>query len=414
MGKFVFKARNREGGLVEGFRKANSEQEAIFSLKNEGMAVFFIDEVKEGAASRVVREVIKQKSAARGGRVNYQEIAVFCRQLATLINAGVSILDAVEDMSVMVQNRRFQKVLATIASDIKQGSSLSEAMKKYQNTFGRIFVSLVAAGEKSGKLGKILFDLAAYLEGIVKLRRKVQTASAYPAFVAIFFSLILAGLVLFLVPRFKMMYASFGAELPLPTRIVMGISDMMIRNTPIMIVLMIALILVVSFIYRSSGGRMVIDGLKLQLPIFGPIIKKIVLARFFQTLSTLVRSGVDIIACLDIASQVTNNAPVEKIILDMKNRVVEGSSLSEEIEKNKIFPKMIVRMTSVGEKSGKLDEMFAKLSDYYTDEVDATMANLSAIIEPLLIIILGIVIGVVVIVLYLPIFKLGLAVMGKS
>jgi type IV pilus assembly protein PilC len=414
MAKFVYKARSIDGQLVEGVRKANSEQEAIFTLKNEGMAVFYIEEVKDSGAAKKEKELVKRKSAWTAGRIKSMEIAVFCRQLATLINAGVSILDAIEDMSVMVTNARFKGILASVASDIKQGSSLSEGMKKYQDVFGRIFVSLVAAGEKSGKLGKILYDLSAYLEGVVKLKRKVQSASAYPLFVAGFFSLILAGLVLFLVPRFKIMYASFGAELPLPTRIVMGISDLAVRNFPLVLIATVLLVIAIAYVYKTEPGRLAVDNFKLKVPIFGPIMTKIILARFFQTLSTLVRSGVDIVGCLDIASQVINNLPVERMVLNIKNRIVEGSSLADEFDKKPLFPKMIVRMTSIGEKSGKLDEMFSKLSDYYTDEVDGTMANLSSIIEPLLIIILGIIIGVVVIVLYLPIFKLGLAVMGKT
>jgi type IV pilus assembly protein PilC len=403
MPKFAFKARNSLNELIEGNHTSDSEKELVSSLRNEGLVVFSVTEIR---GQEIEKQ--KKKTIRKIGKITAQDIAIFCRQLATLINAGVSILDAVEDISDMVANVRFQKVLKSVAADIREGNMLSVAMKKHQNVFGKIFVALVGAGEKSGKLGSVLQDLALYLENSVKLKRKVTAASVYPLFIGIFFVGVLSGVVLFLIPRFEMMFSSFGAELPLPTRIVMGISKTAVNNFFVVLLMLVGAIIGIPMAYRTPSGRMMIDKFKLNIPIFGEMSTKIIFARFFQTLSTLLRSGIDIVTSLEIASKVINSLPIEQIVDTIKTRIVEGSTLSSEMGKNQVFPKMVVRMTAVGEKSGKLDEMLVKLSDYYTDEVDAAVAVMSSVIEPVLIIFLGVVIGVVVIAMYLPIFRLAL------
>lgn len=336
-------------------------------------------------------------------------MAIFCRQFSTLINAGVTIVDAVEDVGEMSINMRLSKILKNIATDIRGGSTLSDSMKKYQSTFGRVFVALIAAGERSGKLGRILQDLAKYLEASVKLKRKVQSASSYPLFVAGFFTLALAGIVLFLIPRFKVMFASFGAELPLPTQIVMAISTIALKNLPIVVVGSGLLAVAATMAYKTESGRMIFDTMLLKVPIFGKIMMRVVYARFFQTLATLIRSGNDVVSSLEIAAKVADNVYIESKITLVKNKVVEGSTISDEMERIKVFPRMVSRMTAVGEKTGQLDEMFEKLSDYYNDEVEAAVNSMSSIIEPVLIVGLGGIVGVVVVALYLPIFKMGMA-----
>lgn len=408
MPKFYFKARNARNELIEGARTAGSEKEVISALSGEGLVVFSVIESSE----KFARAEKKQKGV-KGGSIKSEDVAIFCRQFSTLINAGVTIIDAIEDVGDMSVNGKLRTILKSVSADIRGGNTLSEAMRKYQKTFGRVFVALLAAGERSGKLGRILQDLAKYLEGSVKLRRKVQSASTYPLFVAGFFILALAGIVLFLIPRFKAMFASFGAQLPLPTLIVLNISTMALQNLPFIIVGGGALVAAMVAFYKTDSGRMFFDTLILKLPIFGNIMLRVVFARFFQTLSTLIRSGSDVVSSLEIAAKVADNVYIESKIIQVKNRVVEGSTISDEMERAKVFPRMVSRMTAVGEKSGQLDEMFEKLCDYYTDEVDAAVNSMSSIIEPILIIGIGGIVGLVVIALYLPIFKLGMTMMNK-
>ncbi|MBN1822754.1 MAG: type II secretion system F family protein [Endomicrobiales bacterium] len=415
MPKFLFRARNANNELVEGSRMAASERELVAMLNAEGLVVFSVTGAKGSKTSKGGAAPAAEKTAKGSVRVSVtlQEIAVFCRQLATLINAGVPILESIDDVSEMSVRLSFKKMLKEIANDIRGGSTMSDSMKKYQSVFGRVFVSLVAAGERSGKLAKILLDLALYLENTVKLKRKVQAASMYPAFVAGFFLLALGGLVFFLIPKFKAMFASFGAQLPTPTLITIAISEFMIQNIPYLMIVFAGVVLTFAFWYKTSSGRMIMDTALLNLPIFGEINRKIVFARFFQTFATLLKSGNDIVVSLEVAARVADNAYVESKILEIRTKVIEGSTVSDEMMKMAVFPKMVARMTSVGEKSGKLDEMFEKISDYYTDEVDAAVVAMSSIIEPILIVSLGGLIGVVVIVMYLPIFKLGSAMMKQ-
>jgi type IV pilus assembly protein PilC len=410
MPKYSFKARNAAGGLVEGARVTSSEKELVSMLRNEGLIVFSVGEVRDRLASTDQ----KGKKVKKGGNVKYQEIAIFCRQLATLINAGVSILDAIEDVSEMVTTQKFQKILKTAATDIREGATLSDAMRKHQKVFGKVFIALISAGEKSGQVGQVLMELATYQEGVVKLRRKIKSASSYPLFIAAFFGVAIIGLVFFLIPRFQSMFESFGAELPFATRVVVGISNMMLHNAPIVVLLAGGAVGGMVMVYRTAPGRLFVDRFLLNMPIFGDMITKIVFARFFQTLATLLKSGTDIISSLEIASRTADNMYVEKIIETIKDKVVEGSTMSDEMGKEPIFPAMVVRMTAIGEKSGKLDEMFVKLSDYYSDEVDAIVAAMSSIIEPVLIVALGFVVGIFVVTMYLPIFKMAAAMVSKQ
>lgn len=404
MPKFYFKARNDKNELIEGARTAGSEKEVISALSGEGLVVFSVIESSE----KFARSEKKPKGVS-GGSIKSDDVAIFCRQFSTLINAGVTIIDAVEDVADMSVNAKLRTILKNVAADIRGGNTLSDAMRKYQSTFGNVFVALLAAGERSGKLGNILKDLAKYLENSVKLRRKVQSASTYPLFVAGFFLLALLGIVFFLIPRFKTMFASFGAQLPLPTLIVLNVSTAAVRNFPLIFVASAVLVTAVIMFYKTEAGRMFFDTLILKLPIFGKIMMRVVFARFFQTLSTLIRSGNDVVSSLEIASRVADNVYIESKIIAVKNKVIEGSTISDEMEKTKVFPRMVSRMTAVGEKSGQLDEMFEKLYEYYSEEVDAAVNSMSSIIEPILIIGIGGIVGLVVIAMYLPIFKLGMS-----
>ena len=403
---------NSQNESVEGSREATSEKELVAALRSEGLAVLTVSRGEQDNEVFSVKK--KPRSSRRSGGVSSNDIAIFCRQFATLLNSGVNVLDAVDDASEMTSSARLSVILKEVSNDIRSGSSLSEGLHKHVKVFGIVFVSMIEAGEKSGKLGKILQDLANYTENSVKLKRKVKAASVYPAFIAVFFFFTMSVLVLFIIPRFESMFKSFGAELPLPTRIVMGASRLAIHNIVWIVLAMLASVVGFIMFYRTTPGRMAVDRFKLKVPIFGPIVGKVIFARYFMTFATLIRSGVDVVGSLEIASKVTDNLPLQRIIERIRQRIIEGSSLSEEMEKSSIFPRMVVRMSSVGEKSGKLDEMYEKMADYYGDEVDAAVQTMSSVIEPILIVLMGGMVGIAVTAMYLPIFKLASAMMAKQ
>ena len=408
MVKFKFKAFNSDNTIFEGEREATSRQDVIAALKAEGATVISVEDVSSGKKSGFA-SLMKGKEKSQ--KIRAQDIAIFCRQLATLINAGVNILDAIDDISEMTSNPSFSRVLKSVVSDIREGYTLSDSLKKHPKVFTRVLTSMVAVGEKAGKLGKVLDDLATYMENSVKLKRKIKSASVYPIFVFSFFTIVFLILVLVIIPKFEEMFRSFGAELPLPTKIVMGVSNFFISHILIIILFVGILFVAFMFIKKTALGRRYLDSFKLNVPIFGKIYTKVIFARFFQTLSTLIKSGVEIVASLEIATNVLDNVIVEGYLLNIKNNLITGSVISHEMAAYPIFPKMIVRMTAVGEKSGQLDEMFSKVSDYYSDEVDAAVVGLASIVEPILIVMLGFIVGVAVIALYLPIFNLALAMM---
>ncbi len=408
MTKFIYKARDSSGKIVTGVREAVSEKDAASSLAGENLIAVSIEPEKgKRKKSR------KKQASLFGSRIKDKDVAVFCRQFSTMIGAGVSVAEALEDLSHSVDNPALGKVLAKSLEDVRGGSSLSKAFSRHGSVFSGMFVSMVAAGEESGKLSTVTADLSVYLEKKIKLKGQLRSASMYPAFVAGFFALIIAGLVFFLVPQFKNLFDSVGAAMPLPTRITIAVSEFMVRNVPfVLIALVLAVVALIAF-YKSDKGKLYIDSFLLQLPLFGPIIKKIMLARFFHTLATLLKSGIDVVGALDIASKVTNNSKIEKQVEKMKTGIVKGSSLSDGLRSSvDIFPRLTASMASVGEKSGSLDEMLVKISDYFTDEVDSDVEGFSSLIEPVLIISLGLVVGFFVITMYLPIFQMAGAVAG--
>jgi type IV pilus assembly protein PilC len=412
MPKFKYKAVNSIGLPVSGVVNAMNENAAFSEL---GMKGFSRIELKKSSFGGFLADLdAKLKKSTAKTKVKPQEIAVVSRQLATLVNAGVNILEAVSDVAVMVQNPYFSSVLLKIAEDVRSGSTLSQALSKYRKIFDNTFISMISVGEKSGQLGKVLLDLAAYLENSVKLIRKIKSASAYPMFVGIFFVIVFFGIVLVLIPKFEEMFASFGAELPLPTQIVMNFSNFFIDKLPIIAVLAVIAFISFKLWTKTPVGLLLWHKFFFKIPIFAPIYTKMLFARFFQTLSTLVRSGVDIVSSIQISANTVNNVYIKGVLENIRTAVVAGQLFSANMEQYKVFPKMVIRMTAVGEKTGQMDEMFLKITDYYNDEVDAAVAGLSAVVEPVLIIGLGIMVGICVIALYLPIFNMANALVNQN
>lgn len=412
MPKFNYKASNSLGVNVSGSVNSETENGAIAELRMKGYSNIQINKSSFGGFLGDLDAKIQKMTAST--KVSMQETAIVSRQLSTLINAGVNVLEAVSDVATMVQNAYFSSVLLNIAEDVKSGSTLSTALGKYKKIFDNTFVSMIAVGERSGKLAKVLSDLAEHLENSVKLRRKIKAAMSYPMFVGGFFIIVFIGIVFILIPKFEDMFASFGAELPLPTQMVVNVSHFCVDHILLLILFLIVAYIAFKLWTKTPNGLMMWHKFFFKIPKFAPIYTKMVFANFFQTLSTLVKSGVDIVSSIQIASSTLNNTYVRFILGEIKESVVAGELFSDRMDKYELFPKMVVRMTAVGEKTGQLDEMFDKITDYYNDEVDAAVATISAIIEPVLIVGLGIMVGICVIALYLPIFNMANAMVNQN
>ncbi|MCM8788961.1 MAG: type II secretion system F family protein [Candidatus Omnitrophica bacterium] len=348
----------------------------------------------------------KKKPATRG-KVSLPEMALFSRQLATMLESGISILDAVGDLADQTQNKYFSYVLSDIAGEIREGSSFSKALSKHPKVFNQLYVALVFSGEESGNLVEVLKDLSSELEDQLALLRKVRQAVSYPAVILIFFVSVVAFVFLYLVPKFKEIFESFGAQLPLFTRIILEISRFSLKFLPFLLLGMILSGILFAVYKKTPSGSKRIDRFKLHLPVFGDLFLKVSLARFSRSLATLLQGGVSIIAALDIVARTAGNAILEEYIRRIKEGVTGGELLGNEMKKYRIFPTMMVRMVAVGEETGRTDDMLTRVSKFFRDEVDVTLNILSSILEPILIIGLGVIVGTVVLAIYLPIFKLA-------
>jgi len=414
MARFLYKAMDSTGKIVNGVVDASSKANLISELKSKNLVLLSLKENPYRSLYSILNDKVIALTTSKSGKVTIDELAVFCRQIATLVNAGVNVFNAILDMSTMSQNKYFSKVLTSIAEDLRGGKTLSDSMSKYPKIFDNTFVSMIMVGEKSGKLPKVLLDLANFIEKSSKLRKKIKAAASYPMFIGCFFIVIMLALVLGIIPKFEAMFLSFGADLPLPTQILMSISRFILSKIVFFIAFFIVLIIVFKFCMKIPAFKLAFDKFLFKIPVFGNIYLKMLFASFFQTLSTLIASGVDIISSLQIASKTVNNSYIRFVLKSIEEKVVSGEQFSSEMDKHFIFPKMIVRMTAVGEKSGQLSSMFYKITDYYSDEVDSIVASLSAIMEPILIVGLGFIVGTAVIALYLPIFNMASAMLGSG
>ncbi|WP_413853789.1 type II secretion system F family protein [Candidatus Ruminimicrobium bovinum] len=413
MAKFIYKAMDITGKVVDGVMDASSKMDLISTLKSKNLVLLSVKEKNRyGNWYSRLNDKVVALTTSKSGKVSIDELAIFCRQMATLVNAGVNVFNAILDMSTMSQNKYFSKVLTVIAEDLRGGKTLSDSLAKFPKIFSNTFVSMIMVGERAGKLPKVLLDLAAFIEKSAKLRKKIKSAASYPAFIGCFFVAIMLILVLVIIPKFEAMFLSFGAELPLPTQILMNLSRFILSKLIFIIIFIVILIIIFRMCMKVPAFKLVFDKFLFKIPIFGNIYLKMLFASFFQTLSTLVASGVDIISSLQIASKTINNSYIRFVLKSIEDKVVAGEQFSEEMDKHFIFPKMIVRMTAVGEKSGQLSSMFLKITDYYNDEVDSIVASLSAIMEPILIVGMGFIVGTAVIALYLPIFNMASAMMS--
>jgi len=345
-------------------------------------------------------------------KVKQRSIAVFTRQLATMIDAGLPLVQSLEILSSQQESKVFKNIIREIREDVEGGSTFAGALKKHPATFNELYTNLVVAGEEGGILDNILTRLANYIEKSEALKKKVKSAMIYPATIVGVAVVVVMILMIFVIPVFETMFKSAGQSLPLPTLIVLTISKLIKKYVIILIPALILLFYLVRKYYQTQNGRAVIDRLLLKLPVFGVLFKKIAVARFSRTLGTLVSSGVPILDGLSIVSRTSGNKTIETAILNARASIREGETIAEPLNRSGLFPPMVIQMISVGESTGALDSMLSKIADFYEEEVDIAVGNLTSLLEPFLMIFLGVVIGGVVISMYLPIFQMASAVGG--
>ena len=395
MPQFEWKGRKRTGETVEGVMAADNKDGVIVALRRQQIV-----------ATKVTEKGKELALPKFGGGVKTKELAIFTRQFSVMIDAGLPVVQCLEILGAQQTNRGFQRVLFEIREDVESGSNLHEAFKKHPKVFDNLYCNLVAAGEAGGILDNILQRLSIYIEKNVKLKAAVKGALIYPTVVVTVAILVVAIIMWKVVPTFASLFEGLGAKLPMPTRIVIAISHFLERWAIPMIIGAIGLSILFRMYYKTTGGRYLVDKIVLHAPIFGTVIKKISVARFCRTLATLVASGVPILEGLDITAKTSGNAVVEEALMKTRKSVEEGKTLTQPLEESGIFPGMVTQMISVGESTGALDNMLTKIADFYEDEVDEAVANLMALLEPVIIVFLGASIGGIVIAMYLPLFTL--------
>ncbi len=381
--------------MQEGVLVADSKDLAFANLSRQGIVVSGLREKgKEAALPRT------------GRRVPSKKVAIFTRQFSVMIDAGLPLVQCLEILAVQQDNKAFQRILYQVRQDVEAGSSLADAMRKHPRAFDALYVNMVAAGESGGILDTILQRLSTYIEKAVKLKSQVKSAMIYPIAVITIAAGVVAVILLKVIPTFAALFAGLGAQLPLPTRVVITASNFLARYFIFVLIFIGAVIYAVRAYYRTDNGRHMIDRILLSMPVFGEILRKISVARFCRTLATLTASGVPILDSLEITAKTAGNAIIEDAILATRKSVEQGKTIAEPLRDSKVFPNMVVQMISVGEQTGAIDTMLNKIAEFFEDEVDAAVAGLIKLMEPIMIAILGVVIGGIVIAMYLPMFTL--------
>ena len=401
MPTYVFKGRNRLNEIVVGERVADNRDSLRQILRREQVT---LTSVKEKG-----REVGIPKLGGRK-KVKAKDLSIFTRQFSVMIDAGLPLVQCLEILAQQQDNKYFQQILLQVRQDVEEGSTLSAAMARHPRVFDQLYSNMVEAGETGGILDLILQRLSTFIEKIVKLKRDVISALIYPSAVVLLAVVAVAVIMVVVIPQFQNIFLGLlgpGELLPLPTRIVIGISNFLAGWGGLgILVLIIASVVGIRFYYKTTGGRKIIDRILLKLPIFGKILQKIAVARFSRTLSTLLSSGVPILQSLDITARTAGNVIIEEAIISVRTGVERGENFVDPLRATEVFPNMVSQMVGIGEQTGALDAMLGKIADFYEQEVDAAIANLLTLMEPLLIGFLGVTIGSIVIAMYLPLFTL--------
>ncbi len=401
MASFVYVARESASGReIHSSVEAASESAAISALLNRNMLVLSI------------QEKVGKQGRTSGGRVSLAELVIFTRQLATMIDAGLAMVQSLQALADQTTNKIMRDVIRDICSRVEGGDSFSEALQKHPKAFSRLYVCMVSAGEKGGLLAEILARLATYLENSARLRKKVKSALMYPTVVTVVAILITIFLLVKVVPVFGEIFTSFNAKLPAPTMYLIMVSNFVKHYIAFVALAGGATAYGWFYFIKTPAGRLFWDSRRIRLPVFGPIAHKICLARFTRTLASLVRSGVPILEVLQIVSQTVGNVVMEKAVKTAALDIERGESISAALGKHPVFPIMIIRMVTAGEQTGKIDNMLERIADFLDEEIETTLSGLTSMIEPILIVFLGVVVGGMVICMFLPIFKLPEIVSG--
>ncbi|MCX8094544.1 MAG: type II secretion system F family protein [Candidatus Goldbacteria bacterium] len=396
MPTFSYKARTPDGRVIDGQIDVENEAALIQRLKAQKLTL--VSATKTGGLAALFK---------LGPKVKTEQIAIFARQFSTMIGAGLPVLQSLNILVEQTEDKVFKEILTKVRDDIGSGTNLSDAMSKFPSVFDSLFCNMIKAGELSGALDQILERLATYLEKAEALRQKIKGAMMYPITISVIAVSIVILLMVKVIPTFKTVFESFGTGLPTPTKILIGISEFEQRWAIFQVGALVAIGFILSVIRRTQKGGYIIDGYLLKLPIFGQLIKKSTVARFSRTLGTLLKSGVQILDALETVARSAGNKVVEKALMDTRNAVREGQSLTEPLKTTGLFPAMVIQMVSVGEETGKLDEMLLRMSDFYDQEVDTAVESLMSMLEPLIMAFLGVVIGGIVIAMFIPMFSLG-------
>jgi type IV pilus assembly protein PilC len=396
MPSFVFKGTNRKGESVSGERIADTKQALAMALRRE--QIFLLDAQEKKAGGKFNFEF--------GGNPTAKDVAVFTRQFSVMIDAGVPLVQCLEILAETQENKKFAATIKAVKTDVESGNNLASAMKSHPKVFDDLYTNMVNAGETGGILDTIFQRLSVYIEKAVKLKRAVQSAMVYPAAVVLIASGVITLILWKVVPAFTELFNSMNVDLPLPTRIVIGASRF-VGSFGIFVAIGLGILgFMFKSYYATPKGRYKVDALLLKAPIFGPLLRKISVARFTRTMATLIASGVPILDCLDITAHTSGNAVIEEAILNVKKAIEEGRTIVEPLKASNVFPSMVVSMIGVGEAAGALETMLTKIADFYEEEVDAAVGDLMTALEPAMIVVLGVTVGGIVISMYMPIFTL--------
>ncbi len=395
---FDYQVRDRAGKVVRGRIDAESPTAVASKLKSMGYAPISITQANAGLNKEI-------KIPGVGNKVKLKDLAISARQFATMINSGLSLLRALAILSDQTENKALAEVYGSVRLAVEQGSSLSQALAQHPKVFPPIMVNMTRAGETGGFLDQVLVQLADNFEAEVKLRSTVKSAMTYPLVVFAFAIISMTAMLLFIVPVFSTMFEGLGGELPLPTRILVMISEILKTFMPFIVILLIIALVLWKKYKHTPRVRNVVDPMKLKAPVFGPLFQKIALSRFSRNLGTMIHSGVPILQSLDIVADTTGNVVIARAVRDVEVSVRQGESLAGPLVNHPVFPPMVVQMMAVGEDTGSLDAMLHKISDFYDQEVEATTEALTSLIEPIMIAVVGAIVGAMIVALYMPIFK---------
>ena len=405
MARFDIVFRGPNGETVTESRHGASREALLHSLRASGMVPISVQRSAVAGPARLRRAALAERFLA--GKVKLSELAVAFRTLATMLGGGLPVIECLVDVAEQAGQRRFRQVMLDVASDVRKGTALSAAMGRHSSTFSPLACALIRAGEESGNLRQVCEDLAQYLESQVDLRRKIRTGTRYPMLISVFFCCALSVVFFYVLPRFAAIFESFDAELPLLTRVLMGISSGVTANLIYVVPALVALIVGMRTWLRSAAGQRVRNAVVKRTPIIGRIVRQLAIARLTRALGLLIESGVSVVEALQLAATVPTDPALREQTRRLREQVVMGASMAEELAKSAVFPRLMVRMTAAGEASGRLGDMLRRTSDHFSREAAANIEVAMSMLEPALLAVLGIVIGTTVVAVYLPIFNLA-------